>query len=39
MFCRSLIHKLFSNLVDREMKNTTRRDKLIALEPRAKAIW
>jgi hypothetical protein len=39
MFSRIIFHKLFSTLIDREMKNTTRRDKLIALEQRARAIW
>ena len=33
-------HKLFTSLlIQVHMKNTTRRDKLISLEPRARHIW
>lgn len=32
-------HKLFSTLIEIGMKNTTRRDKLISLEGRARQIW
>lgn len=32
-------HKLFSTLIEIGMKNTTRRDKLISLEDRAREIW
>lgn len=39
MFSRINIHKLFSTVVDFNMKNTTRRDKLISLEQRARLIW
>jgi hypothetical protein len=39
MLSRINFHKLFSSLIDPQMKNTTRRDKLISLEQRARAIW
>lgn len=39
MFSRINFHKLFSTVVDCNMKNTTRRDKLISLEQRARLIW
>ena len=38
MFLGIRFHKLFSTLID-SMKNTTRRDKLISLEQRARNIW
>jgi len=39
MFSRINFHKLFCTLIDPQMKNTTRRDKLISLEQRARNIW
>ena len=38
MFLGLRFHKLFSTLIE-SMKNTTRRDKLISLEQRARSIW
>lgn len=39
MFLTIKYHKLFSSLIPFDMKNTTRRDKLISLEQRARNIW
>ena len=39
MFSRIKLHKLFTTVIEASMKNTTRRDKLISLEQRARNIW
>ena len=39
MFTSSKFHKFFRNLIDSSMKNTTRRDRLMSLEDRARHIW
>ena len=39
MLRKIFLHKLFSRIEATDMKNTTRRDKLIAMEGRARLIW